>query len=199
MMNVRSFLYLYVLLGTLLCLAGCLGTSPSPSLYILEAERPSVELPATSGHSLSLGIRQVTLPAVIERPQIVLIEDERVTPLELHRWSVPLDSGIKQVLTENLRGLINTASILSYPWSPQFKPDYSLSIFVSRFDGLPGGDVALTGLYLLERTDASQPLRTENFHIVVKVPGDDYAALVRGHSSAVSRLARQIAAALVKE
>ena len=183
----------FALICSLMILSGCLGRSPTPSLYTLEAMPAAPTAKKELGASLSLGIRQLTLPAIIQRPQIVLVEEERVVALELHRWSAPLETTMTLVLSEDLQGLLKTSSVLGYPWPTVFKPDYSLSISVSRFDGLPGGEVVLSGIYFLEGSDAAKNLLTDRFHIVEKVNGSDYAALVRGHSAALSRLAQQIA------
>jgi uncharacterized lipoprotein YmbA len=189
----------FALISVVMLLSGCLSRSPSPSLYTLEAIPDVSAAKKDIVANLSLGIRQLTLPAIIQRPQIVLIEEERVLPLEQHRWSAPLETSMTQVLTEDLRSVLKTSSVLGYPWPPVFKPDYTLSISVSRFDGLPGGEVVLSGIYFLERTDAAKALLTDRFHIVEKVNGSDYAALVRGHSAAVSRLAQQIAELVTKD
>ncbi len=184
----------FALISMVLLLSGCLSRSPSPSLYTLEAISALPAAQHEIAATLSLGIRQITLPAMMQGPQLVLIEEQRVRSLELHRWSAPLDATMMQVLTEDLRGILNASSVLGYPWPSVFKPDYTLSIAVSRFDGLPGKEVVLSGIYFIERTDAANTLLTDRFHIVEKVNGSDYAALVRGHSVAVSRLAQQIAA-----
>ncbi len=189
----------FALIFVVMFLSGCLSRSPSPSLYTLEAIPALPTAKKEFVATLSLGIRQLTLPAIIQRPQIVLIEKERVQTLELHRWSAPLETTMSQVLTEDLRSILKTSSVLGYPWPPVFMPDYTLSIAVSRFDGLPDREVVLSGIYFLERTDASKTLLTDRFHIVEKVNGSDYAALVRGHSVAVSRLAQQIAELVTKD
>ena len=53
---------------------------------------PESAPPGTTSFSVSVG--PVTLPMVVDRPQLVLrVSDNRVDILEMHRWAEPLKSG----------------------------------------------------------------------------------------------------------
>jgi uncharacterized lipoprotein YmbA len=197
MMN-RMLVAPILALVLLLLLIAC-GRSPSANLYTLEAAHSGMVSSTGEGAAFSLGLRQVILPPVLKRPQIVLIEAERVTPLEFHRWSEPLDAAMARILSIDLRARLNSSSVLSYPWPSSFKPEQTLTIKIARFNGLPGKSVELTGVWLLSREEGGQPVRTERFHIVEQVAGTDYSALVRAHSTAVNRLADQLAEALLAQ
>ncbi len=194
-MRPRVFIALLFVL-TLLLLVAC-GRSPMATLYTLETAHIAPEQPLSEQDGISLGLRQVTLPPVLKRPQIVLIENEKVTPLEYHRWSEPLDVAMSRILSYELRDKLNSASILSYPWPSAFKPEQTLTIKVTRFNGLPEKTVELTGVWLLSQKEDEQPVRTERFKIVEQVAGSDYSALVRAHSVALNQLAEQLAKALM--
>ena len=57
--------------AALLALAGCAETSPT-TFYILSSLPPAAdESPATARNKLSLGVGPVTLPAYLNRPQVV--------------------------------------------------------------------------------------------------------------------------------
>ncbi len=179
-----------------LMLSGC-GRSPSPMYYTLEASNTgtaqSVELP----ESFTLGLRQVSLPSVLKQPQLVLINNEQVKPLEFHRWSEPLDAAILRVVSTELRSRLNTASILSYPWPAAFDPAQTLTINVTHFSGLPGEEVELAGVWILSNMGGSPALITERFHFIEKVVGTDYPALVRAHSGALDQFVNQLAVTLI--
>ncbi len=181
----------------LVLITGC-GRSPTASLYTLEFSHTRMEQSANDPDAISLGLRQVMLPPVLNKPQIVLIENEKVQALEYHRWSEPLDVAMLRILSYELRDEFNSSSILSYPWPSAFKPKQVLTINVARFNGLPGQSVELSGVWVLSDELASQTVRTERFQIIEKVEGDDYSALVRAHSVALKKFAAQLADALAE-
>lgn len=188
---------LFVLVLTIL-LTAC-GRSPSATFYTLESAHFETAQSASNLEGLSLGLRQVTLPPVLKRPQIVLIYDHKVEPLEFHRWSEPLDAAMSRILSYELRSRLNLSSVLPYPWPSSFKPQQTLTINVAHFNGLPNQSVELSGVWLLSQEETGQTVRTERFHIVEKVEGGDYYALVRAHSVALKQLAGQLADALVEQ
>ena len=188
---------LFVLVLALL-LSAC-GRSPSATFYTLESAHTETVQSSDDMDELSLGLRQVTLPPVLKRPQIVLIYDHKVDPLEFHRWSEPLDTAMLRILSNELRSRLNLSSVLPYPWPSAFKPQQTLTINVAHFNGLPDQSVELSGVWLLSQEGAGQTIRTERFHIVEKVEGSDYYALVRAHSVALKQLAGQLAAALAEQ
>lgn len=182
---------------TLLMLVSGCGRSPTPSFYTLEeihvaVSPPGLELPANN-----LGVRQVVLPNVLKRSQLVLIDNEQVEPLELHRWSEPLDAAMLRIVASGLRSRLDSSTILAYPWPKQFDPAQTLTINVTRFNGLPGKDVELSGVWTLSSVDGQEPLRTERFHLMSSVEGNDYSALVRAHSAALDQFINQLAESLL--
>lgn len=179
----------------LMFLSGC-GRSPTPTFYTLEEVQDAAESSGLEPLSNYLGIRQVILPNVLKRPQLVLIENEQVVPLELHRWSEPLDAAMLRIIASGLRSRFNSSTILAYPWPLQFNPAQTLTINVTRFNGLPGKNVILSGVWTLSSVEGKEPLRTERFHFVSTVEGNDYSALVRAHSAALNQFINQLSKVL---
>ena len=124
------------LITLLLILSGC-GRSPSSMYYTLDSPHAGTTLSNKGIESLTLGLRQVSLPGVLKQPQLVLIENQQVKQLEFHRWSEPLDAAILRIMASELRTRLNSSSILSYPWPKEFNPAQTLTITVERFSGLP--------------------------------------------------------------
>lgn len=191
MIHQRFLSYLLLSVVVALFLTACGGHSPLPTLYRLEANQVARDV--QPGSAVALGIRQVSLPEVIRRPQLVMIDQEKVVPLEFHRWSEPLGSALQRVLAENLRLELNSPMIFGYPWPRAFKPQRTLSVSVTHFHGQPGGELVLRGVWLLQGNQSSESPLTERFQIAIPVNGESYSDLVRAHSRAVSLLAQQIA------
>lgn len=197
-MRLRTLASLIIALLCSLLLLACGGRSPSATFYTLEAVHDNAEVSAGGSEPVVIGLRQVVLPPVINRPQIVLIEDEQVKLLEFQRWSEPLDAAMLRLLGDGLRIRLRSPSILTYPWPVTFKPEKTVTVRVSRFNGLPGKAVELSGVWLIDQPGGDQPVRIEPFQIIEPVAGNSYADLVRAHAAALDRLTEQLASDLEK-
>ena len=71
---------------------------------------------ASSAYSIAVG--PITLPEVVDRPQIVLrAGPNEVTFVELHRWAGPLKSEIPRIIADNLAAELNVKRVAAYPQS----------------------------------------------------------------------------------
>jgi uncharacterized lipoprotein YmbA len=63
--------------------------------------------PAPGGLSYRVGVGPVTVPAAVDRPQIVLrVDANRVALQEQSRWAEPLKESIPRVVASNLAVLL---------------------------------------------------------------------------------------------
>ncbi len=111
-------------------LAGC-GTTPQSHYYLLTA----AEAPLPSGESPSLGIGPISLSAYLNRN--ALVRRSGSNQLELSnttRWGEPLEDGVSRVLGLNLAGLLQTKSVVRYPWHPARAPQYGIKVHVLEMD-----------------------------------------------------------------
>jgi uncharacterized protein len=87
--------------------AGC-GSAPSSRFYTLSAGAA----PAATPSSLSVAVGPVSIPAVVDRPQIVVTTGPNQVRLEeFNRWASPLQNGIARVVAENLVAMLGTPRI----------------------------------------------------------------------------------------
>ena len=78
--------------------AGCASTPPS-RFYTLRAASG----PAATPSNLSVAVGPVSVPAVVDRPQIVVnMGPNQVRLEEFNRWAAPLQSNIARVIADNL-------------------------------------------------------------------------------------------------
>src|SRR6267378_4965376 len=90
-------------LGTLLCAlaAGC-ATTPAARLYTLSASSPAAE----TALDISVSVGPVSIPAAVDRPQIVVATAANQVRLEdFNRWTSPLQENLSSVIGENLAAL----------------------------------------------------------------------------------------------
>ena len=170
------------------------GCTPAPAarFYALRA------LPTTVGMwpDLSVAVGPVSVPAVVDRPQIVV----SVGPNQLHldefnRWAAPLQDDIQRVVAENLVGTLGTPRVTLFAHTSSATTDYRVTIEVYRFESTPGEAATLDAVWTVSRvTDAkSQTGRTT---IREPTPQRGYGALAAAHSRALARLSRDISDAL---
>ncbi|KTD58095.1 hypothetical protein Lsai_1617 [Legionella sainthelensi] len=83
---------------------------------------------------LHLGIDDITIPAYLEKPQVMIsYSPNRVELEEYHQWAGTLDKNIKSVISTNLASLLPGAIVESSPWNAKFKPNYQLQIDIEQF------------------------------------------------------------------
>jgi uncharacterized lipoprotein YmbA len=182
--------------GTMLCVlaTGCATTPPARlySLYTLNASSPTAE--ATPDISVSVG--PVSIPAAVDRPQIVVATVANQVRLDdFNRWASPLQENLSSVIADNLAALLGSTHVTRFPKTSSAQADFRVAIEVTRFESVPGQwatlDAAWTvrrmsdGVVQTHRTSAREPVQDSSFE-----------ALAAAHSRAAARLSQDIAEAV---
>ncbi len=170
--------------------AGC--ASPAPRYYTLSG----ATAPAAASSDLSVAVGPVSVPAAVDRPQIVVTRGPNQVWLdEFNRWASPLQSNISRAVAENLIALLGTPRVTLSSQTVSADADYRAAIEVQRFESALGEAAMLDALWTVRRTKdgTSQTGRT-----TVREPASEtgYEALAAAHSRAVARLSRDIADAV---
>jgi uncharacterized lipoprotein YmbA len=180
---------------TALCIFGTLAAgcaSPMSRFYTLSA----ANAPAATASNLSVVVGPVSVPAVVDRPQIVVTTGPNQVRLEeFNRWASPLQNSIARVVAENLVAMLGTPQVTLSPQTLGADADYRAAIEVQRFESAPGEAATLDAVWTVSRTKngTSQTGRTT----VREVASDKgYDTLAAAHSRAVARLSRDIADAV---
>ncbi len=187
---------LVLLIGSLL--SGCLSTPPT-QFYVLE---PLSESPASvikAGHKSSIGVGPITIPALLERKQIVTrLPDNSISIAEFHQWASPLKDNVTQVLTHNLTTLQTGNLIRAYPWTAYGAVDYRLIIDISRFDTQPKQTVNFEANWAI--MDEKTHTLLSNGHSRIEHPLSDpsYPSVVKALSKILSEFAGDLSLALGK-
>ncbi|MCU0934577.1 MAG: PqiC family protein [Gammaproteobacteria bacterium] len=185
----RRFAAVYCLLATLA--AGC-ASSPPARFYTLSA----VPGPAGTSSSLSVIVGPVSVPAAVDRPQIVVtVSPNEVRLDESARWAAPLDDNIARVVAENLGAMLGTPRATLASQTLGASADFRASVDVQRFDSAPGQAATLDAVWVVNRTRGgkSQTGRTTVREAVTEA---SYDALAAAHSRALARLSQDLADAV---
>ncbi len=169
---------------------GCAST-PS-SFYTLNSVATTAA--ASSGYSVAVG--PVSVPATVDRPQIVVrVSPNQVKLDEFNRWASPLENEIARIVAENLASLLGTPRVTVFPQSTSADAAYRVMIDVQRFESAPGEAATLDTVWTVRRTKDGQS-RAGRTTLREPVQEKSYDALVAAHSRALGQLSQEVAAAI---
>jgi uncharacterized lipoprotein YmbA len=171
--------------------AGCAATPPS-RFYTLSAASG----PAAPSSNLSIAVGPVTVPAVVDRPQIVVnLGPNQVRLEEFNRWAAPLQNNIARVVADNLVQMLGTPRVIAAVQTLTVDADYRAAIDVQSFQSAPGEAAMLDAVWTVRRTKDGKA-ETGRTTVRETVQEQGYDALAAAHSRAVVRLSRDIADAV---
>jgi len=179
-------------------LSGC-GGSPPVHFYQLSAEATAGAAgPATVGTELRIAVGPISLPEVVDRPQLVVRSGpNKVTLIDEHRWAESLKGEIPRVLAENLSRLLATGQVWAYPQNASGSFDYRVLVDIQRFESTPGQTVAVDALWSIQQSSKGGIVsRTGRSSVQQPVEGKSYDSLVAAHSRALAAVSRDIAEAI---
>jgi uncharacterized lipoprotein YmbA len=170
---------------------GC--ASPASRFYTLSA---AASAPAATTSNLSVVVGPVSVPPVVDRPQIVVTTGTNQVRLEeFNRWASPLQSNISRVVAENLVAMLGTPRVVLFSQTLGVDVDYRVGIEVQRFESVPGEASTLDAVWTVSRTKDS---KSQTGRTTVREVASDkgYDALASAHSRGLARLSRDIADAV---
>jgi uncharacterized lipoprotein YmbA len=171
--------------------AGCAST-PASRFYTLSAATAS----AAPSSDVSVAVGPVSVPATVDRPQIVVtVSPSEVRLDEFNRWASPLSNNIARVVAENLVAMLGTPRVTLSPQTLSAGVDYRAAIEVQRFESAPGEAATLDAVWTVSR---ARDGKTQTGRVTAREPAPDkgYDALASAHSRAIARLSQDIAEAV---
>jgi uncharacterized lipoprotein YmbA len=176
-------------------LAGC-GSPLKERFYVLNPS--GTPLPASTGLRYRVAIGPVTVPALVDRPQIVLRAGaNRVTVQEQSRWAEPLKESIPRVIANNVAVLLDDAQVATDSQGVGAATGYRVALDIQRFDSVLGEAATLEVLWTVSAADGSAAA-SGRFLGREPAGGPDVDALIAAHDRALAMLSRDIAAAIQK-
>jgi uncharacterized lipoprotein YmbA len=170
--------------------AGC--ASPPSRFYSLSAATE----PTAPSSNLSIAVGPVSVPAVVDRPQIVVnVGPNQVRLEEFNRWAAPLQNNIARVVADNLVLMLGTPRVILSEQLLSADADYRAAIDVQSFQSAPG-EAALLDAFWSVRRSKDGKAETGRTTVRETVQEKGYDALAAAHSRALARLSRDIAAAV---
>ena len=181
-----------VIVAALLCACAVGGTSPEPTFYTLVSEPPDAAAASPTSYLVVVG--PVTIPEVVDRPQIVTrAAANRVELAEMARWAAPLKSEIPRVVADHLARLLDGARTATSDQRGAGTPDYRVLLDVQRFDSSAEGATIQASWSIRMKEGAPA---TSGRSIVTEPAGAGFEALVAAHSRALAKISAEIAEAI---
>lgn len=185
----------YCLLALVFCLSAVLtacGSSSPARFYTLAA---ITDLPAASPLAASVHVAPVTLPDMVDRPQLVVAVDRhQVHLLEGHRWAEPLKSAIPRILGDNLSRMLATDRVSWYPQNPAYRADYRITIDFRRFES-SDRQVTVDTLWSINGAGGKQPATGRSL-VSETLDGSGPEAVAAAYSRALATVSKEVAAAI---
>ena len=177
------------------------GTQRDTKYYVLsslQSETTPVQ-PLADLSNIGIGVGPIRMPLYLDRSDIVTRGSQNEVEIaDFAQWAGPLQENFSRVLAENLSVLLSTDKVGIFPFVRRDAVDYNISVYVTRFDGMPGDKAHLRARWsILDRK------RRESYyekHTVVSHPTQDNTteALIAAKSRTVSELSREIAEAIAE-
>src|SRR5262245_20682973 len=180
---------------TIIFVCALVGGSASPPsrFYTLCA---AANAPAATTSNLSVVVGPVSVPPVVDRPQIVVTTGPNQVRLEeFNRWASPLQSNISRVVAENLVAILGTPRVILFSQALGVDVDYRAAIEVQRFESTPGEASILDAVWTVSRTKDGKS-QTGRTTVRERARHKGYDALASAHSRGLARLSQDIAAAV---
>lgn len=185
---------IFLILTFVILISGCAASRQS-QFYILSSEVKPAATALSAKYSVTVG--PVTVPAAVDRPQIVLQTGQNQVFLsEFDRWASPLKGDIARVVADNLIKLLGTRQVSLFSQSAAADATYQVTIDVVHFESEPHRAATLDALWMIMSGKSVQiQSRTT---VTEPVQDGGYAELVAAHSRAIGRLSAEIADAIRK-
>lgn len=183
-----------VLIGMfwLVTLGAC---SSTPTLYhTLAADTgnaPSVA--EVSQHIKTLGVGPITLPTLLDREGMVIRKDATTVEVsDTNLWGGQLQDEFLRALSQQLQARLPATRVQTIPWEVSQTPQYQVVVKLDQFDGIPGNNAVLRGLWQLQAGSDGKILATEPIALTRHTPAAGVAGLVNAQSLLLADLASQI-------
>lgn len=187
----RGITYLAAFCGVAAVIAGC--ASPPSHFYTLSHTATAPAAPSAMRSDLSVVVGPVSIPAIVDQPQIVVsMGPNQVALDEFNRWASPLQNNISRVVAEDLVVLLGTPRVSLFQQSLNANAEYRVAIEVHSFESAPGEAATLNAVWIVRRTkDGKAETGRTNVREAASEKGFD--ALAAAHSRGLARLSTDIA------
>lgn len=168
-------------------------STPVFQFYTLSA----ANVPAAPATNLVVALGPVTVPAVVDRPEMVISTGaNQVTLDDIHRWASPLPDNLARVMAEDLALMLGTPRVIQFGQALAPQTDYRVAVDFRSFDSMLGSKASVDAIWTIHRAK-DHKLQTGHTAVSEQVADPSYQALAGAHSRAVAKVSQDIADAIM--
>lgn len=187
-----------LLVSVMVISVGCLSPRADPTAFYVLTPMEGPAASSARGGDVSLGVGPVTIPAYLNRAQMVTrVGTNQLDVSDHDRWAESLDQGLARTLARNLSILLGGADVTIHPWYADKKPERQVSIDVSRFERDATGAAVLECTWAIVSSSTGERLAGNEVRVAEPAAAESGAAgSVAAMSRALEGLSQEIAAAM---
>ncbi|MEP7296347.1 MAG: PqiC family protein [Burkholderiales bacterium] len=186
---------LVALLVSVLAALGLAAACSTPSFHFYTLSAANV--PAAPATNLVVALGPVTVPAVVDRPEMVVSTGANQVMLDdTHRWASPLPDNLARVMAEDLALMLGSPRVIQFGQALAPQTDYRVAVDFRSFDSMLGSYASVDAIWTIHRTK-DRKLQAGHTAVRESVADPSYQALAGAHSRAVAKLSQDIAAAIL--
>jgi uncharacterized lipoprotein YmbA len=140
----------------------------------------------------TIGIGPLTLPELLNRPQIIMHDSNHVSVAEFHHWALPLKESVLQVLKQNMANLQPDKVIWSYPWSAYGDVQYRVIIDINRFDTDFAQNAVLDVNWAIMQEQGHHIIKTGHDKLTQSLSDASYSTIAFTMSQLLSELSQKL-------
>lgn len=183
----------------LVLLVTACANAPSVQFYVLEPlSQTSASTIASTGQR-SIGIGPVSVPALLERKQIITRHGGNAVQIaEFQQWASSLQDNLLQALTRNISTLQPNNIVRAYPWNVHGTVDFQIVVDIIRFDTTPRKSANLEANWTIKNENTHEILKTGHSVINHSLSDSSYPETVRALSKLLGEFSQELSLALPK-
>jgi uncharacterized lipoprotein YmbA len=171
---------------------GCADNSATRFHVLESSQNKTDQLNVQAVASKYVGIRDIKLPAYLDRPQIVTrIGANQLVLSYVHQWAEPLSKSVSRVLTEQLDAELANIHVVAYPWPRTQTIDAEVEVRINQFEMVDQKNCLLDASWVILPKSSNTAI-THHTKIAISVNSADYDQLVTAYSQALAQLSKQI-------
>jgi len=152
--------------------------------------------PAATASTLVIALGPVTVPAVVDRPEIVVSTGRNELRLDdFNRWASPLQDNLSRVMADDLATLLGAPRVIRFPQPLAADPDYRVAVDVRSFESTLGESASIDAVWTIRRSK-DRKTQTGQTSVRERVADPGYEALAGAHSRAAAKVSLDIADAI---
>lgn len=171
------------------------GKSAPTQFYLLNTDAQVAQKVGGNDQGVLLvGIGPLTIPAYLDRPQIITrTSANRLNLAEFDNWAEPLQETLSRLVVAHLSTLLDPKVAFVFPWQGGVELDYQIPVEVIRMDNNPSGDALMIARWSVLTESDKKLLSAQTRSYTEKTDLKDFEAFAASHSKNIASLCRDIA------